>query len=119
MNFFEGVIEGGSFTSGEVSIGLDSYDWVDGAGSGAAWLGVRPEHIAVGKLASEMPFQNEVEVDLFEPTGADTLVYTTLGGRNFHFRLDGQEKISVGQKLTIGFDVSRASIFDKASEDRL
>ena len=66
-----------------------------------------------------MPYKSEIEVELFEPTGADTLVYTTFGGINFHFRMDGQEKIATGDKIKIGFDVSRSSMFDKSSEARL
>ena len=87
--------------------------------SGPAWLGIRPEHVFAGTAAEGMPFTAEIEVELFEPMGSDTLVYTTLNGKTFYFRLDGQEKISDGQKMTIGFDPGRASMFDKSSEARL
>ena len=119
MNFFEGQIANGGILVGDETIALDSYAWANGAGHGAAWLGVRPEHVATGDAAAAMPWRGQIEVELFEPMGADTLIWTTLAGQTFHFRLDGQEKVSIGQKMSIGFDVARASVFDKATEARL
>ena len=119
MNFFDGQVSDGKFAVGDESMGLDNYDWANGTANGAAWLGIRPEHVIVGDAAIAMPWSGEIEVELFEPMGADTLIWTTLAGQTFHFRLDGQEKVSVGRKMVIGFDVARASIFDKATEARL
>ena len=119
MNFFEGTISGNMFTTNGVDMALDNYEWVDGAKDGEAFLGVRPEHVFSGEMATGKPFTAEIEIELFEPMGSDTLIYTNLAGIPFHFRLDGQEKVKVGDKMTIGFDVSRSSIFDKSSEARL
>jgi multiple sugar transport system ATP-binding protein len=119
MNFFEGKIEGDTFRTADLTIGLAGYEWANGPGSGTAYLGVRPEHVVAGPAAQQAPFQAEIVVDLFEPTGADTLVYSRLGGIDFHFRLDGQEKVRTGDRMQIGFDVARSSIFGRATETRL
>jgi multiple sugar transport system ATP-binding protein len=119
MNFFQGQIDGSTFTGQGMKIPLDNYSWKDGPVSGPVWLGVRPEHVVTGQAAEGMPFQSEIEVEIFEPMGPDTLVYTNLAGKEFHFRLDGQQKVADGDKLNIGLNVSRSSIFDVATEMRL
>ena len=119
MNFLSGSVEGENFLADGLEIGLKSYRWANGAGSGQVWLGVRPEHIACGEVAAKMPFSTEVEVELFEPMGSDTLVWSSICGQAFHFLLDGQIKVSVGDRLTVGLDVDRGSIFDRSTEARL
>ena len=44
-----------------------------------AIMGIRPEHIATGDHISNMPFNTEVEIELVEPMGSDTLVYAQRG----------------------------------------
>ncbi len=119
MNFFSGKIENGAFLAEGARIGLDSYRWTNGPVEGAAWLGIRPEHVVIGEEAANMPFSAGVEVELFEPMGADTLIWTSIGRQPFHFFLDGRKRVSVGDKLTVGLDVERGSIFDDANEARL
>jgi multiple sugar transport system ATP-binding protein len=58
-------------------------------------------------------------VDLVEPMGSDTLVYTTLNGKTFRIRMDGQAKVAKGETLTVGIDPARASLFDTTTEARL
>ncbi|MDE0110833.1 MAG: ATP-binding cassette domain-containing protein, partial [Albidovulum sp.] len=119
MNFFNGRIEEGVFRSRDLEIELDGYQWSGEASSGEAWLGIRPEHVASANAASNMPYSTEIEVELYEPMGSDTLVWTFIGDQSFHFRLDGQIKVSDGDRLSIGFDIRRGSIFDKKFESRL
>ncbi len=120
MNFLDGEVLGDTFTSGGLKVSLKSYEFSEtGAAGGASWLGVRPEHVFIGDQAKAQPVTAEVEVEIFEPMGSDTLIYTTLADQDFHFRVDGQEVIRKGDKLTIGFDPARCSLFDKASEARM
>ena len=120
MNFLEGEVVGNGFTSNGTRIGLKSYEFAPGGKpGGAAWFGIRPEHVVVGDMASIMPVKEEVEVEIVEPMGSDTLVWTKLAGQDFRFRMDGQEDVHEGDRLQIGFDPARASIFDKASEERM
>ena len=56
-------------------------------------LGVRPEHIAHGNAAPAQPFSQEIEIEIVEPMGSDTLVWTKLGGQNFSFRVDAEQPL--------------------------
>jgi multiple sugar transport system ATP-binding protein len=117
MNFFEGQVVGNTFTCGDLSIDLKTYEFAEGgAAGGATWFGVRPEHVVVD---AEAPFTTEVEVEIVEPMGADTLVWGQLGGQSFRFRMDGQAIVESGQRLKIGFDPAAASMFDVATEERM
>jgi multiple sugar transport system ATP-binding protein len=66
-----------------------------------------------------MPFQSEVTVEIVEPMGSDTLVWTKLAGQDFRFRMDGQAEVDEGDRVRIGFDPARASLFDRAAEERM
>jgi multiple sugar transport system ATP-binding protein len=121
MNFLEGNIKNGTFEMGELSIPLDGYEFGDtgAATEGAATMGIRPEHVVTGELVESTPFQVDVEVNLIEPTGSDTLVDCEVAGHHFRVRMDGQSRVSVGEKLRLGFAPARASLFDAKTELRL
>ncbi len=120
MNFLEGTLKNGSFAVDDMVMSLNGYEWVDGpAADTEAVIGIRPEHIITGELVASAPRQYEVTVDLVEPMGSDTLVYGKLGKHSLRIRMDGQASVQVGERLPIGVDPSRASLFDKNSEARL
>jgi multiple sugar transport system ATP-binding protein len=54
-----------------------------------------------------------------EPMGAGTLIWSTINGRPFRFRMDGLAAVATGDLLSIGFEPARASIFDQAQELRI
>jgi len=83
------------------------------------WLGIRPESVVVGGEAENMPVNFNLEIEVFEPMGADTLVWSQIGGQEFRFMVDVNTSINVGGTLTVGFDPAHASIFDLESEERL
>ena len=83
------------------------------------WLGIRPESVVVGGEAENMPVNFNLEIEVFEPMGADTLVWSQIGGQEFRFMVDVNTSINVGDTLTVGFDPAHASIFDLESEERL
>ncbi|WP_181704272.1 ABC transporter ATP-binding protein [Chthonobacter albigriseus] len=86
-------------------------------------LGVRPEHIAVGGASPEPEADRRHwvtdKVTLLEPTGADTIVWSELGGLPITVRVDAEKHFHVGEPFAYGLDLTRASLFDKASGDRL
>jgi len=121
MNFIDGQLEtGAAFKTGNVSIPLDRYAF-DGAGnsSGPCVLGIRPEHVAFGEAANAMPFAIDAAVEIVEPMGSDTLVWTKLGSHIFSFRVEAEKTLRSGDPIRIGFDPARASLFDSQSGNRM
>ena len=122
MNFIEGEISGAgesSFNFASTQIPLSRYPFVRDDRPNNAVFGIRPEHVSCGDAAADEPFSIEVEIEVVEPMGADTLVWAVLDGKEFRFRVDGQSVLQSGQAVRIGFDPAKASIFDAASELRL
>ncbi|KMW60295.1 Maltose maltodextrin transport ATP-binding protein malK [Candidatus Rhodobacter oscarellae] len=118
MNFLEGVVEGTAFRTGDTVIDLSTYGFTAEA-SGPAWIGIRPEHVLTGGFSDVSGLTAEVTVSIVEPMGADTLVWTQLAGTDFRFLVDGQMEVKEGDRMQIGIDASRASLFDKSSENRI
>jgi multiple sugar transport system ATP-binding protein len=123
MNFLSGELEPGPppvFRFGDVRVPLERYAFDErGAVAGRCALGVRPEGVGMGADALARPFSHEIEVEIVEPMGAHTLVWTKFGGANFAFLIDSENRPSVGERVVIGFDPGRASLFDGATGDRL
>ena len=119
MNFLKGNIDG----AGEPSFGLDNikvplgaYKFEKATGKVAEGiLGVRPEHIAVGDDAKKMPFTLDSEIEIVEPKGSDTVAWTKIAGQSVTFRCSSEIPLAPGQKVLLGFDPSRASLFDAVS----
>ncbi len=124
MNFLHGTLEGGSspvVVTGGDTIAVDGYKFekkTEGAGQRVV-LGVRPEHVFIEDAATAMPVTLDVEVEIVEPTGSDTLAWTRIGGTAVTFRCDSEVDLKPGQKIKIGFDPGRGSIFDETTGDRI
>jgi multiple sugar transport system ATP-binding protein len=119
MNFFEGKVDGTNFVTGGKSIPLDGYEFSGGRTDGPAWYGIRPEHVATGEAARDLPFNQESTVEIVEPMGSDTLVWADIAGNQFRLRMDGQATVAPGDNILVGFNSEHASMFDKKSEKRL
>lgn len=118
INFFDGLLEGSSFHTNELTFDAARYPFAKKA-SGPAWFGIRPEQVVTGDAAANAPVQMDVIVEIVEPMGADTLVWTKVAGQDFRLRMEGQARVHHGDRLRIGFDPARASMFDKSTEERL
>ena len=121
MNFIDGALAGGAFVKGDLKLPMTGYAFASGgsATDQNATIGIRPEHVLTGELVGSAPVKSSVVVDLVEPMGSDTLVYSKLAGETFRIRMDGQAKVRLGDELLIGIDPARASLFDTATEIRL
>ncbi len=120
MNFLDGDLRNGAFVQNQIVIPMDGYAFKgDAKASAAVTLGIRPEHVLTGPLAETAPVRTTVTVELVEPMGSDTLVYADLAGQTFRIRMDGQARVAIGDKLEIGLQPSRASLFDAKTEERL
>ncbi|WP_068311363.1 ABC transporter ATP-binding protein [Polycladidibacter hongkongensis] len=123
MNFLKGILHGGDqpyFIVEDSKFPLNGYEF-DGPvpEEAEAYLGVRPEHVVIGAEAEASVAHHSVEVEVVEPMGSDTLVWTQLCGQHFRVRVDGQSELKVGDTLEIGFDPSKASLFHAQTEERL
>lgn len=122
MNMFEGEIttDGApSFVTAGKSVPLTGYEFTSNPAAGNGWMGIRPEHIVTGDAAKAADFSAETTVDIVEPMGSDTVVWAEVMGKPIRLRMDGQAKIAVGDKLLVGFDAERLSLFEKTTENRI
>ena len=120
MNFLKGNINGTSFATETLNVPLGGYKFEKGAGGKVdGILGVRPEHIAVGEDAKKMPFQLESEIEIVEPMGSETVAWTKVDGQSVTFRCSSDIPLEPGQKVMIGFDPARGSLFDAQSGARV
>jgi multiple sugar transport system ATP-binding protein len=83
-------------------------------------LGVRPENIAHhGRRAYDdagAVGELEAQVEVVEPTGAETMVVIRLGGREVIARVDPDEAQPPGSLMRFEVDMRKACLFDPASE---
>ncbi|HEV7254946.1 MAG TPA: ABC transporter ATP-binding protein [Mesorhizobium sp.] len=123
MNFLEGIVEAGGeaprLRVGDLAMPLDGYPF-DAAGfkHGPAVLGIRPEHVALN-ASENWPVSAQGVVEVVEPMGSDTLVWTRLGAAPLSARVPSERAPDVGDRVGIGFDPRQASLFDAASDMRL
>ena len=128
MNFLQGRIASGSGAAidvGGTHVPLARYGFrgaVPPAGTEVT-LGVRPEHVVVGDSAQSNDGGRRHwvsgKVTMLEPTGADTIVWTELGGQPLTIRVDAERRYRLGDTVHYAVDLDRASLFDKASGERL
>ncbi len=118
INFLDGLLEGKAFHTGDLTMDVSRYPFAKFP-AGPAWFGVRPEAVLNGDAAKACPVHLDSVVEIVEPMGADTLVWTKVAGQDFRLRMEGQAKVAPGDAIHIGFDPIRASMFDKGTEERL
>jgi multiple sugar transport system ATP-binding protein len=123
MNFIEGTLNPANQTfvaddGTVVPVGTYAFD-APVNGPTKAVLGVRPEHILINEEARSKPFTQEVEIEIVEPMGSDTLAWTKIAGKAVTFRCDSDVVITTGQKILVGFDPARGSLFDATTTQRI
>ena len=123
MNFLNGeIVEGGKSIKVEQElISTHGYAFENGAPADGTKviLGIRPEHVVLDDAAKSMPTSKEIEVELVEPMGSDTLGYSRIGSHSLIFRCASEVELAPGKKELIGFDTARGSIFDAESGNRI
>ncbi len=89
-------------------------------------LGVRPEHVtdAASARRAEVagghhPVEVQCTVELTEPTGPDTLVFTRFNGARVTCRTHPRAAAVPGGHMKLAFDLSKAVLFDQATEMRI
>ena len=121
MNFVKGGLERGTggvaFNEGMGKIGLPEA-W---AGRMANYIdkkivfGIRPEDITVesanGSGGSRLP----ATVNVVEPLGDEMIVYLSTGAHDLIAKADAHQRVSVGERVTVAFDLRKAHLFDPES----
>jgi multiple sugar transport system ATP-binding protein len=79
-------------------------------------LGIRPECIALGGNA---PLRITAQVEMIEPTGAETLAILTFAGTEIVARMDAESRPSVGAPAEFSFDLRKACLFDAGTQRRI
>jgi len=120
MNFLTGrTIDGGrAFQFGETRVDLAGYDGGAVLERDRAVLGLRPEHLAIQDDAEPgRTLPAVVEID--EPMGADSLVWLKSGETQLSVRVPVENRMQPGRVVHLRVDMSKASLFDAASEQRI
>ncbi|MCA3921183.1 TOBE domain-containing protein, partial [Burkholderia sp.] len=132
MNFINGkLVEQGSGIALEIDTGLarstlklpfDAAKLKSHVGREVI-LGLRPERITDARNAHNGEASNlqpiDVRVDVTEPTGPDTHVFAQVNGKRIVSRVHPAANPQPGQTQSLLFDVSKAVLFDPASEERI
>jgi multiple sugar transport system ATP-binding protein len=83
-------------------------------------LGVRPEHIFrnAADLAGRKPGLATLmaEVEVTEPTGAETMCVLRIAGQEVVGRFDPDTAPRPGERVEVGFDMAHACLFDPTTE---
>jgi multiple sugar transport system ATP-binding protein len=116
MNFLEGRLErrpdGPFFVAAGIEVPLSRYEFQSSEPApGPVTLGIRPEHVGLN-TGDGWPFLREVTIDVVEPMGSDTLVWTKLDGQDFSMRTTSERAPNAGDRASIGFDPMNGSLFD-------
>ena len=123
MTFIDGEITdapgGTAFHSGDISVPLAGYDGNTPKNGQRVILGVRPEHTEIRAADAADAAGVPATVDLDEPMGSDSLVWLTMAGKPISVRTTTEHGFRHGDRVRLAFDVSKASLFDKETEERL
>ncbi|MEZ0600984.1 ABC transporter ATP-binding protein [Paraburkholderia sp. IW21] len=119
MNFAEGVLTNSGqrhalkLTDGG-EIALESVPATAAVGAKVT-LGVRPEHIETMAQTPDVA----MDVEVVEPTGAETHLYGKIGGSTWCVTTRQRSKIEPGQRVTLRLPVEHIHLFDTESGRRL
>ena len=78
-------------------------------------LGIRPEHLSVGDGSATL----HANVEVVEPTGADTQVLCRVGSNNIIVVLRDRINAHAGDVIRLHADLERSHLFDAGSGMRL
>lgn len=117
MNIFEGRLVGRE-SQLAVSVGETEFavgPMQQGHPGDAVLVGIRPEHLSLDKGPNALHGQ----VDLIEPTGADTTVVSRLAGQEFSARIPADFAVRIGERIDFTVSPERVHVFDRQSSLRI
>jgi multiple sugar transport system ATP-binding protein len=78
-------------------------------------IGIRPEHLEAGAGTRPGTISFAAAPELIEPTGADTMVFFTLGGAQVSARFSPETRVTVGEPLQLSVAFDRIYAIDTAT----
>lgn len=125
MNILKGIIRGNKFVIENTEIEIPEgklKPLVTGGYEGKEiLLGIRPESLHDEQLMLEQ-YPNskiQIEVEVFELLGPETVLYSTFNGQNLISKIDARTEVSVGQKMELALDMNKVHFFDIETENRI
>ncbi|MER2509018.1 sn-glycerol-3-phosphate ABC transporter ATP-binding protein UgpC [Amaricoccus sp.] len=101
---------------GGVTIPLAGYDGGLPAPGREVILGIRPEHVIIH---ADRSAGTPAVIDIDEPMGSDSLLWLSLAGQPLSARATADHGFARGQPVSVTFDITKASLFDRETEQRL
>ena len=81
-----------------------------------ALLGIRPECIALGGSA---PLRITAQVEMIEPTGAETMAILAFAGTEIVARMDAESRPPAGVPAEFSLDLRKVCLFDPGTQRRI
>jgi multiple sugar transport system ATP-binding protein len=125
MNFFRGTLQNDAFVTGDVKLTVPEGKLkllrAQGYTGKEVIMGIRPEDIHDEPVFINAAVGSTVEatIDVAELLGAETMLYSQVGGQDFTSRVDARTDFKPGQKVTLGFDMNKVHFFDTETEMRI
>lgn len=118
MNFIHGAVKGGKFYAEGIVVDLAGYEGGALIDRPKAILGLRPEHLTVTQ--SSVPGKTiAATVEIDENLGADSLLWLKAGDNQISVRIPVEDRLNAGTSVHLEVDMSKASIFDAETENRV
>jgi len=124
MNFIEARVEIGKglvlLKSGGFQLGLrgEFIDLLRKYDGSEVIIGIRPEHLRLGKAISEegLPIIKGT-VDFIEALGSDIIVHVDMGPKIIVVKASGIKPPAIGESVNVFFELSNMHLFDKRTEE--
>lgn len=116
MNFISGELDAQKrFVSSSLHMNLSAYSFINPWEARAeVTLGIRPEQI---QIREDGQFVGTIA--LIEPMGNHQVVWLQVGAQTISSIVNDQRPFAIGQTVLYGIDVSKVSLFDPHSQQRL
>ncbi|MGD6818045.1 ABC transporter ATP-binding protein [Metabacillus sp. 84] len=125
MNFLTGKLTDGFFemTSEKVAVPEGKMKFLREQGyiGKEITMGIRPEDIHDEPVFVDASSGSKIDakIEVSELMGAETMLYSQVGGQEFIARVDSRTDIDPGQTLALAFDMNKVHFFDKDTELRI
>ncbi|MDR2822587.1 MAG: TOBE domain-containing protein [Acholeplasmatales bacterium] len=118
---FEKVVTRETESDKFITIPLDKFELLKANGyiGKEVVLGIRPEDIKDRSGEERSSSSLDINVDVAELLGAETNIYTTIGGSSICASVAARSNVRIGDKLTFELDLSKSHFFDSETEQRI